>query len=71
VHGDIHPATYSDPCSVPDNQPHRAHAPDAHAESLHPPRLPIAHAESLYVRNIPDAHTKSLHLAELPGANLE
>jgi hypothetical protein len=69
VHGDIHPATDSDPDS--DNQPHRAYVTDANTESLHPPQLPIAHAESLHVPDIPDAHTKSLHPAELPIANLE
>ena len=54
-----------------DNQPHRAYAPDARTESLHPPQLPTAHAESFHVPDITDAHTESLHLAELPVANLE
>jgi hypothetical protein len=69
VHGDIHPATDSDP--DPDNQPQRAYVTGAHTEPLHPPQLPIADAESLHVPDLPDAHTKSLHLAELPVANLE
>ena len=69
MHGGLHPApgTHSDS----DRHPHRANAPDAHAESVHPPQLPIAHAESLHLADLSGPHAESLHPAKLPVANLE